>query len=222
MEDSDNFEVVVIDSMFDEDYPIGSIVLQDPPYGAKVKKGRKIYVTIISTQPQMVRMPNLVDLSLRQALIEIDAASLTIDHLEYIENFAKNAVLNQQVDGQVVSPGTEILKGTSVTLILGKGLDGQKMPVPQLIGMTESEAVKTIYSSFLNVGRIMHLDSEDAMHSRVFMQQPSSSSGSQVDQGTYIELWFRSDLYYDFDSLIQSNESDSVATDSILINEDIF
>jgi beta-lactam-binding protein with PASTA domain len=222
MDNSDDFEIVVIDSMFDEDYPIGAIVLQDPPYGTKVKKGRKIYVTIISTQPQMVRMPDLVDLSLRQALIEIGAASLTIDKLEYVENFAKNAVLNQKAEGEMINPGTEIPKGTSITLVLGKGLGNQKVIIPQLLGMTESEAVEIIYSSFLNVGRISHLDQKDPIHSRVYLQDPSISGSEPVEPGTVINLWFRSDLNFDFDELLKANSTDSLNSDSLIINDELF
>jgi len=222
MENSDDFEIKVIDSMFDEDFPIGSIVLQDPPFGSKVKRGRKIYVTIVSTQPEMVRMPNLVDLSLRQALIEIEGASLSIDHLEYIENFAKNAVLNQKVDGEMVMPGTELLKGTSVTLVLGRGLENQKVQIPFLVGMTESEAITLLHHSSLNVGRILHLNSEDVFHSRVYLQQPAGSSGNEADPGSVVDLWFKSDLLYDFDSLIQSNQADTVVSDSLIINDELF
>lgn len=222
MDNSDDFGIVVIDSMFDDEYPIGSVVLQDPPHGSKVKKGRKIYVTIVSTQPEMVHMPNLVDLSLRQALIKIESSGLAIGHLEYIENFAKNAVLDQKVDGEIVNPGTELLKGTTITLVLGTGVDDQKVPIPVLTGLDESEAVALLYQSALNPGIIRHLDGKDDFHSRVFMQQPQASSGTFAEPGSYVDLWFRSDLMFDFDSLMKASQADSVMSDTLMINDELF
>lgn len=222
MDNSDDFGIVVIDSMFDEDYPMGSVVLQDPPHGSKVKKGRKIYVTIVSTQPEMVRMPNLVDLSLRQALLKVESSGLAIGHLEYIENFAKNAVLNQKVDGEIVRPGTELLKGSTITLVLGRGIEDQKVTIPVLSGLTESEAVALLYQSALNPGIIRHLDSKDDFHSRVFRQQPPASSGTFAEPGSYVDLWFRSDLIYDFDSLINASQADTTLSDTLIINDELF
>ena len=40
---------------------------QDPNPGQLVKKGRKIYLSVSTVNPPQVEMPNLIDLSLRQA-----------------------------------------------------------------------------------------------------------------------------------------------------------
>src|SRR5262245_36534248 len=48
----------------DKNIEYGDIVAQHPQPGEKVKKGRRFYLTIRSSVPSMVNMPNLVDLSL--------------------------------------------------------------------------------------------------------------------------------------------------------------
>jgi beta-lactam-binding protein with PASTA domain len=219
MEIGEDFEFVVIDSVYDDHFSKGEIVLQDPVPGSKVKHGRKIYVTIVANQPEMVVMPDLVDLSLRQALHELKANSLKLDKLQYVPNFAKNAVLAQRIEGDTIDVGIEVLKGTSVELVMGAGLNNDKVEVPFLIGKTESEAIKLLNNSGLNVGYLKYLDGRDKIHSRVYEQQPQPIENTRAEYGAYVDLWFRNDGFYNFDSLVanynidpEQAEPDSIAT----------
>jgi len=209
------FQFVVIDSVFDDHFRKGAIVLQDPPAGSQVKKGRKIYITVVATQPEMVAMPDLVDLSLRQALNELRANGLKLAKLEYVENFAKNAVLAQRFEGDTILPGTEIQIGSDIELVLGKGVGDDKIDVPFLIGKTETEAINILNNLSFNVGYLNYLDQRDKMHSRVYDQQPKD--GTRVDYGTYVDLWFRSDLTFDFDSLLLIYKQDTLLTNSLTV-----
>jgi beta-lactam-binding protein with PASTA domain len=185
-----------------------------------VKEGRKIYVTIVATQPEMVTMPDLVDLSLRQALIELKSNSLKLEKLVYVTNFAKNAVLAQKVDGDTIMSGIEVLKGTAVELILGKGLYNEKNEIPFLIGMTESEAIKALNNSSLNIGYLHYLDGRDKLNSKVYLQQPPGMDGEMAEFGAYVDLWFRSGLYFNFDSLVQTFDADTLQADSLIVNKE--
>ncbi len=210
------FNFIVIDSVYDDHFNQREIVLQDPHPGSKVKEGRQIYVTIVATQPEMVYMPDLVDLSLRQALNELKANGLKLEKMEYVPNFAKNAVLTQKIEGDTVLPGVEILKGTSVELVLGKGLNNEKIDVPFFIGMTESEAIKMLTHSSLNVGYLKYLDGRDKIHSKVYQQQPPGIENQKAEYGAFVDLWFRSELYFNFDSLKQSYTADSLWIESVI------
>lgn len=208
-----DFQYLVIDSVYDDHFNQREIVLQDPLPGSMVKKGRKIYITIVATQPEMVLMPDFVDLSLRQALMELKSNSLKLDKLVYVTNFAKNAVLAQKIEGDTVVAGTEVLKGTPVELVLGKGISNEKIEIPFLIGMTENEAIKTLNNSSFNVGYLKYLDGRDKQYSRVYMQQPPGVDGEKAEFGAYVDLWFRSELYFNFDSLLQSFNTDTLQAD---------
>lgn len=221
MEIEGDFNYVVIDSVYDDHFSKGEIVLQDPPPGSKVKSGRKIYVTIVASQPEMIYMPDLVDLSLRQALSELKASSLKLDKLEYVANFARNAVLAQRIEGDTIEVGTEVLKGTPVELVLGAGLGNEKTDVPFLIGMTEADAIKLLNTSGFNVGYMKYFDGRDKIHSRVYEQQPPANEDIKAEYGTYVDLWFRNEQYFNFDSLVeayrnkpQENQADSIATEN--------
>ena len=80
---ANDFEFIIVDSIYDDKYHKGEVVLQNPYPGATVKRGRKIYVTIVASAPEMVKMPNLRDLSLRQAVNQLKIAGLQAGTLTY-------------------------------------------------------------------------------------------------------------------------------------------
>ena len=45
---------------------------------------------------------------------------LKLEDTIYRQDFAKNAVLDQMYKGTSIKPGTKILMGSSITLVLGK------------------------------------------------------------------------------------------------------
>ncbi len=210
-----NFEFLVIDSVFDDGYEKGAVVLQDPPASSMVKKGRKVYLTINSSQPEMVAMPNLVDLSLRQALNIVKSAGLKIGTLEYVDHFAKNAVLGQKYEGFSIQPGVMLQKGSPVQLVLGKGLEAEIISVPFLIGKSEEEAFDFLNNAMLNVGNVTYFDEKDKLHSRVYLQSPATRADTVLVPGSSVDLWFKSDLDFDFDRLIKSMEADTIVSDSL-------
>ncbi len=74
IDDLNNFTFLVTDSVFDSDRLSGTVIAQNPLPRSKVKRNRKIYLTIVAHSPEMVLMPNLVDLSLRQSLVRLKMA----------------------------------------------------------------------------------------------------------------------------------------------------
>lgn len=112
---------IVIDSAFDEKTPPGTVINQNPYPGAHVKKGRNIYLYITSAVPPMVEMPNLVDKSLRQATLMIENTGLKFGGAHIEPDPCNGCVLKQLYKGNTITPGTKILKGSTITLIIGRG-----------------------------------------------------------------------------------------------------
>jgi len=218
---ADDFDFIIIDSIYDDKYHKGEVVLQNPYPGATVKRGRKIYVTIVATAPEMVKMPNLRDLSLRQAVNQLKIAGLQAGTLTYEINFARNAVLDQQINDTTIAPGTEVMKGTHIDLTLGTGLNNEKTIVPFLLGMTLQQASETILNASLNMGRIKYYNGGNSSElMRVYAQQPDWQETQWVDMGTPMELWLRSEEFYDFDSLVQSVNNPPEEIDEIINQEE--
>lgn len=116
-----NYQFMVIDSVFEADKPKGSILSQDPFPGSKVKKNRMVYLTITSMVPEKTIMPELRDLTLRQAQSMLESSGLKLGRLSYIKSFDEDAVQNQFFKGRVITPGTEIDKGSLINLTVGMG-----------------------------------------------------------------------------------------------------
>jgi beta-lactam-binding protein with PASTA domain len=119
--DNGNYQFNVIDSIFDADKPKGSILSQDPYPGAKVKKNRMVYLTITSMVPEKTTMPELRDLTLRQAQSMLESAGLKLGRLSYIKSFDEDAVQNQLFKGRLIKAGTELDKGSVINLTVGMG-----------------------------------------------------------------------------------------------------
>ena len=98
----------VVDSVYVKRIEKGNVFSQNPAAGKEVKKDRVIKLTINAHQTKMVKMPNLVGYSLRQAKTEILSSGLSVGKLAYREDIATNNVLDQFIKGRYVAPGTEV------------------------------------------------------------------------------------------------------------------
>lgn len=119
--ENSNYQFRVIDSVFDPGKPGGTVLSQDPLPGSKVKKNRMVYITVTSMVPEKTTMPELRDLTLRQAQTMLESAGLRLGKLFYIRSFDEDAVQNQLFNGKPVRAGTELDKGSVINLTVGMG-----------------------------------------------------------------------------------------------------
>jgi beta-lactam-binding protein with PASTA domain len=115
-----NYRLVINDSVFVPDKKGGIILSQDPTAGSKVKKGRKVYFSIVALSMPNVEMPNLVDLSLRQAENMLQSNDLQLGQVIYKASKYPNAVLEQRYKGRIIEEGTFVPYQSKITLIVGK------------------------------------------------------------------------------------------------------
>lgn len=193
-----NFNFILIDSVYPKGEEPGSIIQQDPLPDSKVKKGRNIYCIIVAVMPEKTEMPNLKNLSLRQAVGTLESNGLEVDKLIYEDYFAKNAVIEQLYQGQVIEPGTEIVKGSKISLRVGIGQDKKKIEIPNLIGRPAVEVKRLLNVAGLNLGEEFFDDSDSLQYMKVSKMKPGPSS-ALVDAGTFVNIWYRSSKKFDFD-----------------------
>jgi eukaryotic-like serine/threonine-protein kinase len=121
---SADFIVVISESVFDKASKPGTVLKQNPNPKERVKKGRKVYLTVASDQPPIVKMPQLQDVSLRQAEIMLKAKGLILGSIIYKSSPYENAVLEQLYRGRPIASGTDINMGEIITLVVGKDIEG--------------------------------------------------------------------------------------------------
>ena len=218
-------EFIIIDSVFNGREEPGTILEQNPKPGSKVKQNRNVYLTIVAKTPEKVKMPNLLDLTLRQSISLLETYGLEVNKLEYVQDLAKNAVLQQVYKGDVIPPGEEIFKGSKIDLILGTGRSNSYVRVPFVIGKKQKQAREILHKNSLNVGKQYFLDSDDTTHLRIYSTEPSAAEGAKAPMGTFVDLYYRSDKNFDFFELIKEIElrrADTISADSTFISDDFF
>ena len=206
----DYFEFEVIDSVYDSDEEKGSIVDQEPSPNSPVKKGRKVYLSIVAFHPKKISMPDVTDHSIRGAKRTLENYGLKIASLEYVPSKYTNAVLRQEYLGKEIEPGEKIAKGSAIKLVLGRGKKSEKVKVPLLIGLKKSEAIDKIYSNSLNVGKEKYYNPADTADVRVYRQSPKPTDKNKIKLGASIDLVYRNNRNFDFQAYIEKFKKDSL------------
>lgn len=122
-----DYIIVITDEVYDKTMEPGTIIKQNPEAGEKVKKGRKVYLTVATSEPPTVIMPELRDVSLRQAEIMLNALGLELEGTILKPSPYENAVLEQLHNGRAIAAGTKIKMGDKITLVVGR--DISELPV---------------------------------------------------------------------------------------------
>ncbi len=202
--DEKGLDLNFYDSAYHEGVAPGTIIGQQPQAGYKVKKGRTIYLVSASSTAEMVQMPNLKDISLRQAVTLLESYGFVLGPIEYQISEYKNLVLDQKVNGRPIIAGERVPKGSTIGLVVGRGLGDKDISVPNLVGLDLNMAKASLTDSLLNVGVVVYdqsvLTEEDKMRARIWKQRPASNEGVTLKAGSSVDFWMTVD-----DSKIKSN-----------------
>ncbi len=178
------FEVEVQDSVYIDSIAPLNTVRQSPLADAIVKSNRTIYLTVNRSQPPQVDMPNLVGFSFRNAQMYLAQLGLKLGDTTRRPDIAKDAVLEQMMNGQAIGAGAKIFMGSRISFVLGDGLGENEFAVPNLLGMTFAQAKEKLRSMNLNVGGIVPDPGlKDTANAYVKKQYPMVRT--EVSQGVY-------------------------------------
>jgi len=192
-----DFKYEIIDSTHFDGAKPGVVVEQVPEAGSGVKRNRIIFLTINSTVPEKVTLPKLTDISFRQAQALIENCGIALGNISYQPSEYNNLVLKVQQNSRELSTGDIILKGSSVDLIIGTSTGSQDTQIPNLTGLTYTEAENLLKSNLLNTGVLIYDESiitqEDTLAALIWKQYPNYQNTRIVSLGTSVDLWFTLD-----------------------------
>ncbi|MGD0582492.1 MAG: PASTA domain-containing protein [Bacteroidales bacterium] len=187
----------IIDSTYTSQVGPGCIAGQNPLPGFRVKKWRKINLTINASNPEMVAAPDLVGLPKRQAIALLESSGLEVGQRYYLPDLSVDFVLKQLHNGQEVKAGESIRKGSVIDLVLGKGLSNERTPVPNLVGFKLDKAKNEILSASLNLGTYIYdstiVSADDTMNAFIFKQNPEFNETATLQLGSAVYLWLTVD-----------------------------
>jgi len=183
------------DSTFSNKVPLGTIVEQMPPAESKVKLGRSIYVVINASAKRQVAIPELHDVSYRQAENMLRQLGLGVGEIQYVASAYSDLVLDVRVGESSVEAGTVVTEGTVVSLVVGRGQGSEMVSVPSLSGLHLSEARSTLLSYQLTLGHVDYDETPDETTKDefvVYMQQPQS--GTMLLEGSMVRVSLSRDI----------------------------
>lgn len=185
--------VEVTDSVFVKRMKRGAVYRQNPEPGARVKEGRRVVLTINAVNAKKVTMPDLVGLSMRQAMAELLSRGLVLRKLIYVQDMATNNVLRQLMGNREVEPGTMIDSESEIDLVVGLNSLDNVTYVPDVSGLKNMSAVDAIHSHSLNVKSLKFDESvkdyDDSLNAMVYRQVPEPSDSIKVNMGDEVVLY---------------------------------
>ena len=207
--DAQGLQLVVIDSTYSDKVPLGTIVEQDPKPNSHAKHGREVYVVINATTKRQVAMPNLQDISYRQAETTLRGLGLKVDSTyDYEPSAFRDLVLDVKCGGVSVAPGTKLPVGTRVRLVVGFGRGTDPVNVPSVLGMTLQDARQQLLRNRLTVGGVYYDEkSEEGVPQYVYRQSPRA--GEQLIEGETVTLHLSKDIEKAASNSYQEKEEES-------------
>ena len=180
---------VIVDSVYQSNQRGGYILRQDPDSGSLIKKGRKIYLTVTSFNPESTNVPDLHSLSVRNAISQLENAGLHGGKLRFVDD-PHHVVLEQKYKGRTVAAGRQMEKGAQIDLVVGRGTGSGTTIGPYLVGMSPTKARRNILSASLNIGAEHYDGIKDMSRVIVFKQSPDYTGRSTLEYGQQVELWY--------------------------------
>jgi eukaryotic-like serine/threonine-protein kinase len=192
-----DLRIQIRDSVYSSETPPGTVIDQFPKPGMKVKENRTVFITLCATSQEMIPMPQLTDISYRQAINLTESSGLVAGNIEYKPSEFPNLVLEQKINGINIPVGERVPKGSVVDLVLGTASNGETSEVPSLFGRNLTEARLTLGEAFLNIGTVNYDESftseEQKSKGLIWKQSPDPSEVFEVAQGTSVDVWLTID-----------------------------
>ena len=107
---------------YNKEYPPYTVMKQTPEANEKVKKDRKIYLSINPTNFRKRDLPNIIRRPIKEVRPNLASLNIKIGRVTYVNDISKDAVLRAFYKGKEIKPGDKILENSSIDLECGNGL----------------------------------------------------------------------------------------------------
>lgn len=192
------FDFEIQDSVYVDTVKSMSVIRQFPDADEVVKSNRIVYLLISRSVPPLIEMPNLVGYSLRNAIMVLKNMDLRLGDTTFKPDFAKNAILEQLYNGASITPGTQIRKGSTISLVLGDGVGNKEFSIPIITGMLYGDAKRILEENGIVIGAIVtRPDVTDTAAAWIYKQNPERFDEDKriqkIRSGQTIDVWLQVD-----------------------------
>lgn len=170
----------VADRRANSAFPANYVIDQQPAANTIVKPNRKIYLTVNTEVKPVVVVPNVVNLSIRNAQLQLQNYGLEVGSTSYESSRFKNVILRQSI-----SQGDTVAKGTTIDLVVSDGLGDKIVTIPEIIGLRLPQAQLKLREIGLRLGEIRFRPSKDVVPNTVLDYTPKLT---EIIEGETIDL----------------------------------
>lgn len=175
-----NLEPVLEGPIYDENFNKDFIIKQNPDPGSAVKVGRRIYLYVSGGEP-LIKMPDLVGRSIRDAKVTIERLGLEIDTIYQVRSeYPAETIVEQDF-----APTELVPKSSPLKLKVSIGPQLGMIKVPTVLGKSLKEGEKILRNNSLRLGKIIYQPSQSLLPNTIIDQIPSESKllsvGDSVD-----------------------------------------
>lgn len=219
--EAEDLQYEVIDSVYMPNLAPGTIVEQTPAANEKIKHYRDIYLVINSYSKPMVSLPDVRDLSYRNAKATLEALGLKVIGVEYVPSEYKDLVKDVKRGGRILLPGTRIQKESGIILVVGGNVSDSEMPTPSFRGLRYDAAIISAHRDSLSIGAVVFdqapKNKADSAQFVIYRQEPIT--GTPVKLGRAINIWLTKDktllaepepVFSDSDSIVKPRNSHDI------------
>ncbi len=179
----------VIDSVYVRDKKQGTIIDQIPAPNSTVKSNRPVYLIINSRKVRQVNLPEISDVSYRQADAMLQSVGLSVASVEYAPSEFKDLVIEIKFHERTILPGTRIPEGSAVVLVVGSGTGAVETKVPALKGMKIEDATIKASASSFEIGAVNFDVTPSGNENEYFIYRQIPAAGGTLPEGGKIDIY---------------------------------
>ena len=172
---------------YSESHTPGTVIKMFPRAFTKVKEGRTIDLTIAG-KDEDIEIPDISNLSLRNAKLTLTKLGLGIDTLIYEYD---NVISDGYISFQLPRKGQTVKSSTNMTLGVSRGAPPDYYIIPDIVNYSLTRARKTIIIKGLRVGEITYEFQPDLVPNTVIEQ--NMTAGMRVSFPASINLLISTD-----------------------------
>ena len=192
---AEGLRLQIVDTTYNRKFKLGSIVEQKPVAGSTAKRGAELYVIINAKAVRQIPLPNLRDISFRQAEATLRTLGLALGDVTYQPSEYKNLVLDVRYAGESVEAGHRFPEGTRIDLIVGLGAGKEEVEVPNLFTKTPDQARTQLLANKLSLGSV-HYDEEpnDENLSSFVIYNQTPGPHAYIREGAHVDVYVTTDI----------------------------
>ena len=157
----------------------GTVIGTDPSAGTKLERQKTVTI-LVSNGPNLVQVPSVVGL-------DQDTADTQLRDAGFKPHFQKQE--SSQTKGQVIdqspSGGSSERKGTTVTVVVSKGLGD--VTVPNVVGESKDAAISDLHASSL-AARVVTQTTTDSNADGI-VQKQTPGAGNRLPRGEAVTIF---------------------------------